>query len=161
MQAAQMAKLDAVIAAADIQPTDHVLEIGCGWGSFAMRAASTTGCRWAMCSAYLKLLEQHTPIQRQLCARLHVSLVGAGDLRLAHLPGTNMAAPLRLNSCHCLLAVLRPARVTGLTLSKAQLAEATARVAAAGLSDKVTLLFCDYRWACCLCVPIHLQCHGP
>jgi cyclopropane-fatty-acyl-phospholipid synthase len=40
-----MAKLDAVIAAADIQPTDHVLEIGCGWGSFAMRAASTTGCR--------------------------------------------------------------------------------------------------------------------
>jgi hypothetical protein len=40
-----MAKLDVVIAAADIQPTDHVLEIGCGWGSFAMRAASTTGCR--------------------------------------------------------------------------------------------------------------------
>jgi cyclopropane fatty-acyl-phospholipid synthase-like methyltransferase len=36
-------------------------------------------------------------------------------------------------------------RVTGLTLSKEQLAEATARVAAAGLSDKVTLLFCDYR----------------
>jgi hypothetical protein len=44
-QAAQMAKLDAVIAAADIQATDHVLEIGCGWGSFAMRAAFTTGCR--------------------------------------------------------------------------------------------------------------------
>lgn len=50
------------------------------------------------------------------------------------------------------------ARVTGLTLSKEQLAEATARVAAAGLSDKVTLLFCDYRygwvgwldlWCCC------------
>jgi cyclopropane-fatty-acyl-phospholipid synthase len=40
-----MAKLDAVITAADIQPADHVLEIGCGWGSFAMRAASTTGCR--------------------------------------------------------------------------------------------------------------------
>lgn len=36
-------------------------------------------------------------------------------------------------------------RVTGLTLSKEQLAEATARVSAAGLSDKVTLLFCDYR----------------
>lgn len=41
-----MAKLDAVIAAADIKPTDHVLEIGCGWGSFAMRAASSTGCRY-------------------------------------------------------------------------------------------------------------------
>jgi hypothetical protein len=48
LRAAQMAKLDAVIAAADLQPSDHVLEIGCGWGSFAMRAASTHGCRYAM-----------------------------------------------------------------------------------------------------------------
>lgn len=24
---------------------DHVLEVGCGWGSFAMRAAQRTGCR--------------------------------------------------------------------------------------------------------------------
>jgi len=64
MQAAQMAKLDAVIAA-DIQPTDHVLEIGCGWGSFAMRAASTTGCRWDTHLAYLKFLQQHTPIWQQ------------------------------------------------------------------------------------------------
>lgn len=47
LKAAQMAKLDAVIAAADLQPSDHVLEIGCGWGSFAMRAASTRGCRCA------------------------------------------------------------------------------------------------------------------
>lgn len=36
-------------------------------------------------------------------------------------------------------------RVTGITVSKEQLAEATARVKAAGLSDRVTLLFCDYR----------------
>jgi hypothetical protein len=34
-----------VIAAAGLGPEDHVLEIGCGWGSFAIRAASTTGCR--------------------------------------------------------------------------------------------------------------------
>lgn len=59
---------------------DHVLEVGCGWGSFAMRAAQRTGCR-----------------------------------------------------------------VTGITVSKEQLAEATARVKAAGLADRVTLLFCDYR----------------
>jgi cyclopropane fatty-acyl-phospholipid synthase-like methyltransferase len=45
----------------------------------------------------------------------------------------------------CVLCAAAAARVTGLTLSKEQLAEATARVAAAGLSDKVTLLFCDYR----------------
>ena len=57
-----------------------MLEVGCGWGSFAMRAAQRTGCR-----------------------------------------------------------------VTGITVSKEQLAEATARVKAAGLADRITLLFCDYR----------------
>ena len=36
-------------------------------------------------------------------------------------------------------------RVTGLTISKEQLSEATARVKAAGLEERVTLLFCDYR----------------
>lgn len=77
---AQMNKLDALIAKAELTADHHVLEIGCGWGSFAIRAASTVGCR-----------------------------------------------------------------VTGLTLSKEQLAEATARVKAAGLEDKVRLLFCDYR----------------
>jgi cyclopropane-fatty-acyl-phospholipid synthase len=35
--------------------------------------------------------------------------------------------------------------VTGLTLSKEQLHEATERVRQAGLQDQVTLLFCDYR----------------
>ena len=48
LKAAQLAKLDAVIAAADLKPEDHVLEIGCGWGSFAIRAASTVGCRWGV-----------------------------------------------------------------------------------------------------------------
>lgn len=34
---------------------------------------------------------------------------------------------------------------TGLTISKAQLEEATCRVKAAGLTDSITLIFCDYR----------------
>eukprot|EP00210_Caulerpa_lentillifera_P009285 g8850.t1 len=42
---AQMTKLDKVIEILDIQETDHVLEIGCGWGSFSIRAAQMTGCR--------------------------------------------------------------------------------------------------------------------
>ncbi|CAG9462248.1 unnamed protein product [Pedinophyceae sp. YPF-701] len=77
---AQLAKLDEIIRKAQIGASDHVLEIGCGWGSFAIRAASTTGCR-----------------------------------------------------------------VTGLTLSKEQLSEATRRVQDAGLDARVTLLYCDYR----------------
>lgn len=42
---AQQNKIDRVIELADISKTDHVLEIGCGWGSFAIRAARQIGCR--------------------------------------------------------------------------------------------------------------------
>lgn len=35
--------------------------------------------------------------------------------------------------------------MTGLTVSKEQLAEAHSRVKAAGLEDKINLIFCDYR----------------
>lgn len=42
---AQHRKLQSIINKADIAPADHVLEIGCGWGGFAMEAVSRTGCR--------------------------------------------------------------------------------------------------------------------
>ena len=42
---AQTRKLRTVIQKADLQPSDHVLEIGCGWGSFAIEAVRRTGCR--------------------------------------------------------------------------------------------------------------------
>ncbi|KAJ4379907.1 hypothetical protein N0V86_005091 [Didymella sp. IMI 355093] len=42
---AQMRKLDRFIDNTHIKETDHVLEIGTGWGSFAMRAVQRTGCR--------------------------------------------------------------------------------------------------------------------
>eukprot|EP01025_Chloroclados_australasicus_P005212 TRINITY_DN11504_c0_g2_i5.p1 TRINITY_DN11504_c0_g2~~TRINITY_DN11504_c0_g2_i5.p1 ORF type:complete len:1114 (+),score=82.38 TRINITY_DN11504_c0_g2_i5:37-3378(+) len=42
---AQLQKLDELIKLANISSNDHVLEIGCGWGSFAIRAVQTTGCK--------------------------------------------------------------------------------------------------------------------
>ena len=42
---AQMRKLDRFILNARIKRTDHVLEIGTGWGSFAIRAVEKTGGR--------------------------------------------------------------------------------------------------------------------
>ncbi|ORX95702.1 Mycolic acid cyclopropane synthetase-domain-containing protein [Clohesyomyces aquaticus] len=45
LQAAQIRKLQRFIDNTHITSTDHVLEIGTGWGSFAMQAAQTTGCR--------------------------------------------------------------------------------------------------------------------
>ena len=42
---AQRAKLQRICDKLDLRADDHVLEIGCGWGSFALHAAQTTGCR--------------------------------------------------------------------------------------------------------------------
>ncbi len=45
LEEAQKNKLRAMIARARISPEDHVLEIGCGWGGFAIEAVRQTGCR--------------------------------------------------------------------------------------------------------------------
>lgn len=45
LEAAQITKLHRFIDGARIKPTDHVLEIGTGWGSFAIEAVEKTGCR--------------------------------------------------------------------------------------------------------------------
>lgn len=42
---AQTAKYARIVEKLNIQNTDTVLEIGCGWGGFAEYAARTTGCR--------------------------------------------------------------------------------------------------------------------
>ena len=77
---AQQHKLEEICRKLDLQPTDLVIEIGTGWGGFALHAARKYGCH-----------------------------------------------------------------VTTTTISNAQHAEAKSRVEAAGLSDKITLLQCDYR----------------
>jgi cyclopropane-fatty-acyl-phospholipid synthase len=42
---AQITKLDRICRKLRLQPSDHVLEIGSGWGGFAIHAASNYGCR--------------------------------------------------------------------------------------------------------------------
>ena len=42
---AQLAKLDRICRKLELCPQDHVLEIGTGWGGFAIHAASQYGCR--------------------------------------------------------------------------------------------------------------------
>ena len=77
---AQQQKFERWCEALRIGPHDHVLEIGSGWGGFAMHAARTRGCR-----------------------------------------------------------------VTGITVSAEQLALSRQRVADAGLAERVSFEFCDYR----------------
>jgi cyclopropane-fatty-acyl-phospholipid synthase len=45
LEEAQFAKMHAIIDMAELGPDDHVLEIGCGWGGFALEAVRRTGCR--------------------------------------------------------------------------------------------------------------------
>lgn len=77
---AQRAKVGRILDLAGIGPNHHVLEIGCGWGGFAIEAVRRTGCR-----------------------------------------------------------------VTGITISEAQLRLARERVAEAGLQDRIELRCQDYR----------------
>lgn len=80
LERAQQQKFERWCGALDIGSGDHVLEIGSGWGGFALHAARTRGCR-----------------------------------------------------------------VTGITVSREQLALSQARAAAAGLDHLVSFQFCDYR----------------
>jgi cyclopropane-fatty-acyl-phospholipid synthase len=45
LEQASIAKLDRICRKLDLKPTDHVLEIGTGWGGFALHAAVHYGCR--------------------------------------------------------------------------------------------------------------------
>jgi cyclopropane-fatty-acyl-phospholipid synthase len=45
LEQAQVAKLDRLCLKLDLQPGDHLLEIGTGWGALALHAARHYGCR--------------------------------------------------------------------------------------------------------------------
>ena len=45
LESASRRKLDRICRKLDLQPGDHVVEIGTGWGGFAMHAAANYGCR--------------------------------------------------------------------------------------------------------------------
>jgi cyclopropane-fatty-acyl-phospholipid synthase len=45
LEAAQMEKIDRLCSKLGLQPGDHLLEIGTGWGAMALHAAEVYGCR--------------------------------------------------------------------------------------------------------------------
>jgi cyclopropane-fatty-acyl-phospholipid synthase len=45
LETAQIQKIDRICRKLDLQPQDQVLEIGTGWGAFALHAARNYGCR--------------------------------------------------------------------------------------------------------------------
>jgi cyclopropane-fatty-acyl-phospholipid synthase len=45
LEQAQLNKLERICQKLELHPGDHLLEIGCGWGSLAIHAATRHGCR--------------------------------------------------------------------------------------------------------------------
>ncbi|KAK0762693.1 hypothetical protein N5P37_005511 [Trichoderma harzianum] len=45
LESAQRRKIQTILDKAEISSTDHILDIGCGWGNLAITAVRQTGCR--------------------------------------------------------------------------------------------------------------------
>ena len=70
LEEAQQHKLDLVCQKLDLKPGMRVLDVGCGWGSFARHAAETWGAR----VVGINLSEDQARIARERCAGLPVEI---------------------------------------------------------------------------------------
>lgn len=85
LECAQLRKWDRILELIQPQSSDHVLEIGCGWGGFAMHAARQAGCR----VTGLTLSEQQARFARTQVEE--ADLDGLVDIRIQdyrEVPGT-------------------------------------------------------------------------
>ncbi len=62
LQQAQLRKLDMVCEKLDLRPGDRVVEIGTGWGGFAVHAATTRGCH--VTTTTISREQHHSAIER-------------------------------------------------------------------------------------------------
>ena len=70
LDAAQEAKLDLVCQKIGLKPGQHVLDIGCGWGSFAKFAAEKYGAR----VTGVTVSKEQAKLAEELCAGLQVEI---------------------------------------------------------------------------------------
>jgi len=70
LEQAQIRKLRQIISEARIKSTDHILEIGTGWGSFAIEAVRRTGC---------SITTVTLSIEQKQEAEIRISAAGFGD----------------------------------------------------------------------------------
>ncbi|OHE32040.1 MAG: cyclopropane-fatty-acyl-phospholipid synthase [Syntrophus sp. RIFOXYC2_FULL_54_9] len=67
---AQRKKLDIICRKIDLQPDDHVLDIGCGWGGFARYAAERYGCTVTA----VNISEEQIRFAQESCKNLPVNV---------------------------------------------------------------------------------------
>lgn len=70
LDAAQRAKLDLICRKLELKPTDHVLDLGCGFGSFSRFATQHYGCTVVA----VNLSGSHVAFAREFCAGLPVEI---------------------------------------------------------------------------------------
>lgn len=70
LEAAQYRKLNKIISLAKIKSTDHVLEIGTGWGSFTIEVVRKTGC---------KVTSLTLSVEQKVLAERRIAAAGMGD----------------------------------------------------------------------------------
>ena len=82
LREASVAKLERICRKLDLKPDDHVLEIGTGWGGFALHAAQSRGCRvtTATISRRQYELARHRVAVAGLSERVEVLLTDYRDL---------------------------------------------------------------------------------
>ncbi|KAJ2162881.1 hypothetical protein GGF46_000264 [Coemansia sp. RSA 552] len=82
LEAAQLRKLDMLIDKAHLRATDYVLDLGCGWGSLAMRAVERTGCRvlGITLSAEQKAVAEQRIAQAGLAEHIEIMLIDYRNL---------------------------------------------------------------------------------
>ncbi|KAK8052361.1 hypothetical protein PG993_003746 [Apiospora rasikravindrae] len=88
LEEAQMTKLHRFVDGAKIKPSDYVLEIGTGWGSFAIEAVKKTGCRVTSLtlSKEQKLLAEERIRKAGLADRIQVKLMDYRNLAVPDRP---------------------------------------------------------------------------
>jgi len=83
LENAQINKLRAMINKADLKKEDHLLEIGSGWGSLAIEAASSIGCKVTTITLSIeqKELAEERIKKRKLQHLIDVQLIDYRDLK--------------------------------------------------------------------------------
>jgi cyclopropane-fatty-acyl-phospholipid synthase len=79
---AQLARLDIICRKLELKPTDHLLEIGSGWGGLALHAARRIGCRVTTTTISREqwLLTRERVEAANLCDRVEVLCADYRDL---------------------------------------------------------------------------------
>lgn len=79
----QYNKFELILDRLELQPHHHLLEVGCGWGGFALYAAETTGCRVTGITLSKEQLSEARRLasQRGLQDRVSFELLDYRDLR--------------------------------------------------------------------------------